>query len=299
MKIDEDVFIADLLSRLNHGDDVIVPPGDDCAGIRIDSETLLLLAVDQVVGDVHYHGVDAESPTPPKLAGRKLMARNLSDIAAMGGVPTHALTAIAWRKDGGRERLNEFMDGVRECAEAFGVDLVGGDLCASSNEASSLTIVGRVEPGNVCLRRNAKVGDRILVTGYFGGSLRSGRHLTFEPRLQEGRWLATHGFTRCMIDVSDGLQKDLHRICSASSTAARIDGRVIPTHSECCASDALMDGEDYELLFTVPKAMMGDLSVAWPFDTALTEIGEIVEGSSGTVSIEPTGELGRGFDHFV
>ncbi len=299
MRIDEDEFLDELLPTLRHGADLLVPPGDDCAGIVSDSEHVLLMAVDQVVGGVHYFGTESDDPTPIGLAGRKLMARNLSDVAAMGGVPSHALTAISWPKSADRRRLDEFMAGVRECAEEYDVDLIGGDLCSSPTESASLTIVGRVEVRNLCLRRNARPGDRIFVTGRFGGSLASGRHLTFSPRLREGRWLATQRLTSCMIDVSDGLLKDLERICAASAVAADMVAEAIPRHDGCSLQSALYDGEDYELIVIVPQSCVNQLRSTWPFEVGLAEIGQICEMRAERVRVDGMTVSGdAGFDHF-
>jgi thiamine-monophosphate kinase len=299
MRIDEDAFIGDVCSRLSHGPDLIVPPGDDCAGIRIDSTHVLLMAVDQVVGGIHYFGNDSDTPTPPRLAGRKLLARNLSDIAAMGGVPSHALTSIAWPKSADRDRLDAFMGGVIECAVEYKVDLIGGDLCASQAESASLTIVGKVEEKHLCLRSRAKAGNRIFVTGEFGGSLETGKHLTFAPRLEEGRWLATQGFTQCMIDVSDGLQKDLGRLCHASALSAMIQGDSVPRTPGCDLNQALLDGEDYELAFAVSPENAQDLVSRWPFQTALSDIGYFDSEVPGKVTIDSIAATDQsGYDHF-
>jgi thiamine-monophosphate kinase len=299
MRIDEDAFIGDVCSRLSHGPDLIVPPGDDCAGIRIDSTHVLLMAVDQVVGGIHYFSSNSDTPTPPRLAGRKLLARNLSDIAAMGGVPSHALTSIAWPKNADRDRLDAFMDGVIECAVEYEVDLIGGDLCASQAESASLTIVGKIEEKHLCLRSRAKAGNRIFVTGEFGGSLETGKHLTFAPRLEEGRWLATQGLTQCMIDVSDGLQKDIGRICHASTLSAMIKGDSVPCTPGCDLNRALLDGEDYELAFAVSPKDAQDVLSRWPFQTALSDIGYFVEDTPGQVSIDSVVVTDMlGYDHF-
>lgn len=302
MPINEDEFLAALIPTLNQAKDVVVPPGDDCAAIVFNEDTLMLFAVDQVVEDVHYAGVRSGHRTDPNLAGRKLVARNVSDIAAMGGTPKYALTAIGMPRSEDSTRLEAFATGVKSAADAFGLSLIGGDLTAASSEFASLTIIGTVPKKQVCLRANAKAGERVFVTGAFGGSLASGRHLTFEPRADEGRWLAGHGITTCMIDVSDGLIKDLSRLAQASGLSAVVNEITIPKHDGCSEKQALYDGEDYELIFSVHEGMVQQLLSTWPFAVPITDIGYFTEAQSATVYSESRPGIvldsDEMFDHF-
>ncbi len=299
MAISEDGFLGGFLPTLQQDASVVVPPGDDCAAIDLGTDQLLLAAIDQVAAGSHYYGADAETPTPPELAGRKLLARNLSDIAAMGGTPTYILASIGLPFDSSEDRLKRFAAGMVALAEEFGVSLVGGDLGKAPSETASLTILGTVARDRICLRTNAKPGDAIFVTGHFGDSLASGRHLRFQPRIAEGKWLAEHDFTRCMIDTSDGLLKDLERICKASAVAATLDPTTIPCNTDLHA--ALLDGEDYELIVAVPAEKTSLLEEAWPFNTALTRIGSFQAGKA--IVFDDTGtsireQFGEGFEHF-
>ncbi len=169
---------------------------------------------------------------------------------------------------------------------------------------SSLTILGSAREDRLLLRTGARAGDVLLATGSFGGSLPSGRHLTFEPRLAEGRWLAEQG-CRCGIDVSDGLLKDASRLAAASGLTIELDLESVP---RACVADekvgldqALLDGEDYELLASIAADRVGDLLEAWPFQAKLTAIGRCLAGGAGVV--DPAGhdllpKLSRGYRHF-
>lgn len=280
MKIDEARFLAQLLPRLPVAAEVVIPPGDDCAAIPFGRDELLLIAVDQVAADTHYYGRDAAAPTPPEQAGRKLLARNLSDIAAMGGIPKYAVLAVAAPADCPESWLTAFADGVIQLAESEGVSLIGGDLGKGDTDVAALTILGTVPKGEVCRRTAGIAEQRLLVTGELGASLETGRHLTFMPRWREGRWLAEQGFTRCMIDLSDGLLADLTRLCDASKLAAELNSAAIPhavsaTHCPVTLEQALTDGEDYELLFTVDADQVELLRQTWPFSVPLTDVGRL------------------------
>ncbi len=300
MKLDEDHFLGQILPRLQHATDLEVPPGDDCAAIRLDAhgDRLLLLAVDQVVAGTHYLYAETE----PRLIGHKLLARNLSDIAAMGGIPRFALVAGGFPPDTQQERALAVMEGIIALAEAHHVAVIGGDVGRCPNEVLSLTIIGEVEREFVCRRNGARSGDLIFVTGVLGGSFPSGHHLQFAPRLAEGRWLAREKYATAMIDVSDGLFKDLQRILTASGCAAHLDPRDLPCRNGFSPQSALFDGEDYELLFTVSAERATALVREWPFDTALTQIGRITTDRSAGTIVDPAGrEIGRieqAFNHF-
>jgi thiamine-monophosphate kinase len=292
MRAEQD-FLADLLPRLGGADEsIVLPPGDDCAALRWAPGELLLLAVDQLVEGVHYY-----PDTDPALAGRKLLARNLSDIAAMGGRPLWALAALAFPADRPDAWVEAFVDGMLALAEARGVRIIGGDVAAAPLATGSLTIVGRVRDEHLCRRDAAAAGDLLLATGSFGDSLASNRHLTFEPRLAEGAWLAEGGWTHCMIDISDGLLTDLRRLCKASALGAVLDPLAIPANGSLAG--ALSDGEDYELLFAISADRLGALQASWPFATPLTPLGTFVADSACKVR-KPDGEAygHTGFEHF-
>ncbi len=301
MRIDEDEFIKSLLPTLTADDTVAISPGDDCAALYLGGGELLLLAVDQVAADSHYFGPDSAEPTPPELAGRKLLARNLSDIAAMGGRPRYALLAVSLPEAASPERLAAFIRGVRELAAEYNVHIIGGDLAGAPAEVGSLTILGTVAEGRVCRRNAARAGEGVFVTGEFGNSLASEKHLRFRPRLEEGQWLAQGAWTQCMIDASDGLLKDLGRLCRASELRARLEESAIPRTTGADLEQALLEGEDYELIFSVPPDKAADLREEWPFETRLTEIGQFEAGDPVVINSageDLTSKYGPTFDHF-
>jgi thiamine-monophosphate kinase len=230
---------------------VLVGPGDDCALLRTGNATLV--AVDQLVEGRHY---DPASASLEQIA-RKLVARNVSDIAAMAGTPTAALCAAALRDDD--DSADRLFDALHRVAAAMGCPLIGGDIARTTGPTIlSLTILGDPHPSRgVVLRSTAQVGDHVWLTGAeagaVGGSLESGHHLTFEPRVDEARALADALGEKlhAMIDLSDGLGMDAGRVAAASSVGLEIDLRRVPLRPP--ATDPLRaagDGEDYELLFT-------------------------------------------------
>ncbi|OPZ24854.1 MAG: Thiamine-monophosphate kinase [Lentisphaerae bacterium ADurb.BinA184] len=277
----EDRFFQELFARLPRPPGgVVVPPGDDCAAVTVPEGRLLLFAVDQVVGGRHYvaHG---PADTPPRLVGRKVLARNLSDVAAMGGTPTYCVVSAALPPQRSEGWLNEVLDGVVALAAEYGVHMIGGDLSAAPHdEVVSLAILGEVEAARVCRRGGARAGDLLLATGRFGDSFPSGHHLSFVPRLREGQWLAGSGAVTAMIDVSDGLLLDASRLARASGQAVALHPERVPLRTpQTSLAAALHDGEDYELLAAVRRDRAEALLAGWPFgDVPLTALGEFVPG---------------------
>lgn len=278
----EDCFFRELFGRLPpSGVEVVVPPGDDCAALRLgDGDMLTLVAVDQLVADRHYLAGGA-SPTPARLVGRKLLARNLSDIAAMGGTPRYCLVAASFSPDRTETWMYAFYDGIAELATEYGVAMVGGDLArAPHDDVSSLTILGEVRETELCRRSGATPGDLLFVTGSFGQSFTTGHHLEFQPRCREARWLASHGLVAAMIDVSDGLARDTFRLCQASGAGAVLYPDQIPRRLPATTlAEAFHDGEDYELVLAVQPRFREVLVSEWPFpEVQLTCIGHVVPG---------------------
>ena len=232
--------------------------GDDLASLKWQADDLLLVGVDQVIDGVHF---DSSLHTPEQI-GRKAMNRNLSDCAAMGCLPAAALAAVALPRDFSLERAKQLYQGLHEAGEAFNCPLVGGDTASWDGKlVLSVTILGRSAGQKPVTRAGAKAGDGIFVTGPLGGSM-LGRHVTFEPRVKLGREIAPHA--SAMIDLSDGLSRDLGHICRASGVGAIIEAAAVPIHPDAvqlsqrdgvaALEHALNDGEDYELLFTSPDA---------------------------------------------
>ncbi len=287
------------------GNSVVRGIGDDCAVLRGDNpRNYLLYTCDPVVEGIHYRPTD-----PPRKVGWKTMARNLSDIAAMGGVPRWAVVSIGLRRGTDARWVKQLYAGLQAAATAFGCQIVGGDTTHVRHEQFVVVaLVGEVERARITLRSGAKVGDSILVTGTLGGSLR-GKHLSFTPRIHEARWLVAHFPVHAMIDLSDGLSSDLHRLAEASprGIAFEIHAAEIPISRAARGnlSAALRDGEDFELLFTLDPRHVTALRQKWArrFRTGLTEIGRVVNSKHKVALIQRDGSrqplTAAGYDHFA
>jgi thiamine-monophosphate kinase len=243
--------------------------GDDCAVIP-PARGRELITVDPVI-----HGIHFDRRTPPREAGAKLFKRNLSDIAAMGGKPRAAVVALALDGKTSLAWLAEFHRGMAGESRRHGVAIVGGDVARLPGSfVATMTLVGEA-PGRVLTRAGARAGDAIYVTGTLGRSRPTGHHHAFTPRLREGAWLAGRSEVHAMMDISDGLAKDLAAL-TPRSLAAAIEGALIPRRDGANLREALCDGEDYELVLA---AAPGALEIPWrrAFPrTRLTRIGTFV-----------------------
>ncbi|MBL9190371.1 MAG: thiamine-monophosphate kinase [Opitutaceae bacterium] len=230
--------------------------GDDCA-VLAPSRGRQLITVDPVIFGQHFDDTIA-----PKSVAEKLLKRNLSDLAAMGGRPVAAVLALALDPRTKQLWLEKFYRGLATCARRHRVAIVGGDIAqATGGLVASLTLLGettgprvvtRTGP-RVVTRTGARTGDRIFVTGVLGGSLRSGHHFRFTPRLAEGRWLARQRDVRAMMDVSDGLAKDLRALTPRGCVPALV-AAALPLRAGCDVRAAVTDGEDYELVFALARS---------------------------------------------
>jgi thiamine-monophosphate kinase len=222
--------------------------GDDCAVLPSPSRGPQLITVDPVVYQRHF-----DDAVPPRAAGEKLLKRNLSDLAAMGGRPSAAVLALVLDARTSRSWLEKFYRGLAASARRYRVPVVGGDVAQADGViAATLTLLGEAAGPRVVTRSGARRGDWIYVTGALGGSLASGHHYRFTPRLAEGAWLARQPDVRAMMDVSDGLAKDLHAITPPGAAPAIEAGRV-PRRAGADLRAALTEGEDYELLFALRR----------------------------------------------
>jgi thiamine-monophosphate kinase len=239
--------------------------GDDLALLKWPANDLLLVGVDQVIDGVHFDS----SVHSPEQIGRKVINRNLSDCAAMGCLPAAAVVAVALPKAVSIEYAKQLYVGLRDAAGAHDCAIVGGDTATWDGKlVVSVTVLGRSDGVRPVMRGGAIAGNEIYVTGPLGGSI-LGRHLTFEPRVALGRKLAS--VATAMIDLSDGLSRDLGHICRASGVGAVIESKLVPIHSDAvelslrngvsALEHALNDGEDYELLLTGPAGIDGAIRV--------------------------------------
>ncbi|QYK48066.1 MAG: thiamine-monophosphate kinase [Phycisphaeraceae bacterium] len=251
---------------------VLLGPGDDCAVVRTGSRSVL--TVDQVVEGRHF-----APGTAIDLIARKAVARSISDLAAMACRPVCALATGLLPSGYGHAR--ELTERLHHWANRWSCPIVGGDIATSpAGTPLSLTVtaLGELrEDEPPITRAGARPGDDVYVTGALGGSLASGRHLVFEPRVEDALWLrATLGTDlTSMIDLSDGLGRDGARIAVASGVIVEVDAASLPLHAGTGGwQHAIGDGEDYELLFTVRRSL-GSVARS-PYGTPLTRIGRVV-----------------------
>jgi thiamine-monophosphate kinase len=298
---------------------LLLGPGDDAAVWRAGGRWMLA-TTDTMVAGVHF--------LPGRVAWRdvgwKALASNVSDIAAMGGTPTYALVTLCIPPGIDADALDELYLGLRECAEAFGVSVVGGDVVAASEFVITVALSGEAEADRggapLLLRRDAaRAGDVIAVTGSLGGSaaglrtLHEGavlralidRHMRPQPRIQAGS-RAPHVGLRCGIDISDGLVQDLGHVCRASLVAAEISAAQVPVDEAAASAypaDALMmaltGGEDYELALVGDEAAIAQLGAE--VDVPITVCGRIVTGEPIVRVLDESGaemQIERGgWDH--
>lgn len=254
--------------------------GDDCAVIPPTNHRQLV-TTDPVIFGQHF-----DVSVPPRSVGAKLLKRNLSDIAAMGGRPVAAVISLALAPQTSVRWLEQFYRGLAATARQYRVAIVGGDITQGPANffGAFLTLHGESTGARVVTRSGARTGDHLFVTGQLGGS-RAGHHFKFKPRLAEGRWLAAQPDVVAMMDISDGLAKDVHSVTPRGLVAAVSPARIPASRAARAAArkskspawvHALTDGEDFELLVVVRGTSDPAKFVArWnrQFDLRLTLIG--------------------------
>lgn len=297
--------------RPDKADHVVTGIGDDMAVLRLGNETLLI-TTDTLLDGVHFK----TETTDLEQIGAKAMACSLSDCAAMASIPCAAVVAVSLAKTMSMEDAQQLQKGFQKQGEKFNCPIVGGDTTSWDHPlAITVTMLSRTnkEP----IRRNgAQVGDSILVTGELGGSLESGKHLNFTPRLDEVARIAEVVDLHAMIDISDGLSADLGHICEQSHLSAILDEVAIPLSNaarqkESPLDAAMGDGEDFELLFCISPADADKLMANWRKDSSvrLSCIGQmidpkmdIVDGNSQMYLRKINGKIeplaAKGWEHF-
>lgn len=286
---------------------VVLGIGDDAALLRLRPGEAVVVTTDALVEGVHF---DFAQETP-RVAGRRALAANLSDLAAMGARPLGFVVALAAPAATPVAHALGLARGMLDLALRFECPLVGGNVARASEISLAITVLGAVRRGRALLRSGARAGDRVFVTGTLGGAAlaraRGRVRGAAEPQVAAGRALARMRGVGACIDVSDGLAADLAHVCRASRVAARIDAARLPTppgFAAACArvgrdprALALAGGEDYELLFTARGPSANAVGLARRLGVAVTEIGRIERGKPVVHGL-PRGFGDGGFRHF-
>ena len=310
--MDEFSFIRYLEKKIPNASRVCVGIGDDAAVLSVNKSKKLVVSTDVIVENVDFK---IKTLSPEKI-GRKALAVNLSDLAAMGAAPTAFVISVGKPSYITSSWLKRFYKGLLSLAKKYNVACVGGDFSSSKEFFASVTIFGEASSHQIVKRSGAKSGDWIAVTGALGGSFLQHHH-DFMPRVREGLFLVKHITPTAMIDISDGLVQDLSHILKASKVGATLNLDKIPVsrdarktsrgNEEKALASALSDGEDFELLFTVPPGKKAMLEKIWEKKfpkVFLKWIGEIKRGSS-RISWRQNGKtvaapklFQKGFSHF-
>lgn len=309
--------------------DSILGIGDDCAVIPWKENESLLVTTDMLIEDIHF----LRKKIPPSDLGYKSLAVNLSDIAAMGGVPHSAYISIGIPKDIEVEWLDDFYAGLRQLAENTGVFLLGGDTTKSpAHLVINIAVVGIIKSSTIKYRSSAKCSDIICVTDYIGDSggglnilleerpidhdaeYLIQRHHRPRPHLQEGFWLAQQDGVNAMMDVSDGIDSDLHRIMERSLCGSRINIESLPISPQLqrlsskynwnAHEIAATGGEDYCLLVTIQPDKFAEIAKMFEkeFKKPLYNIGKITDEENVLRYFESGKEIifgKHGYNHFV
>ena len=274
--------------------------GDDAALLNASANEQFVVATDLLCEGVHFRDV------PHQFIGRKALAVNLSDLAAMGAKPLAAFVSLLLPRSMTSRQVESLMNGMLELADEFELQIAGGDTNAWDGLlAVNVAVVGSVAAGRGLLRSSARLGDAIIVTGELGGSI-YGKHYSFTPRLQEITSIRDVVEVHAAIDVSDGLLLDLHRLTQESNCGAEVELESIPiskaayqdnASSKVAQRRALSDGEDFELIFTTSDEDATRLITNPPTGTRLSKIGRIVSKPGLRSAGDGTELKPIGFEH--
>lgn len=314
--INSEFKLIDRIKKITETKDknIVTGIGDDTAVLKKGSNKYLLFTCDCLVENIHF----PLNYTPPKDLGWKALAVNVSDISAMGGLPTYAIVSLILNEKIDEEWIDELYKGFKEFIKEYPLSVVGGNISRSNSSiVIDIAMLGEVEKNKFVKRSGAKVGDLIVVTGTLGDS-KAGmetlkkrhrnlslckRHLHPTPRLKEIKNIVSRVNLNSMIDISDGLTQDLSHILEASNVSATIDKAKIPLSPQLkefagnkAINFALEGGEDYEMLFTLSKKEAKKLPPKIG-ETKLTVIGEIKKGNS-KIFLDGKEIKPKGFNHF-
>ena len=288
--------IRRIVAKLGEHPELVVGAGDDCAVCAVPATgSDQVFTTDPLVEGVHFLAGEK-----PERVGHKAVGRVLSDIAAMGAAPQWILVNVVAPPESGIDYLERVYDGMNGLCERFGTVIIGGDLAQGPVFELHVFGTGLVPSGNALLRSGATVGDLIYVTGPLGCSL-EGKHLDFMPRVEEGLFLRESGAVNSMMDISDGLATDLRHIISQSGVGAILDRGQIPSNGSL--EQALFDGEDFELLLTVPEEQANVLEDTWRerFSSTLHRVG-VISDKAGVLELSADGCVeviqSKAFEHF-
>lgn len=312
-------LLAEIVSSAKPSQPLLIGIGDDASAWQTE-KAISLATTDTLVQGVHF---TAEADWNE--LGWKAMAVNLSDIAAMGGVPQYALVSLSLPGEIEVEKVKDLYYGMRQAGEEFVVTIAGGNITKSPTTVITVTLLGKALNEAILTRSTAKPGEKILVTGYLGSSAGGLRaltqklnlepeamsflrqaHLKPKPRVSEGQVLFRQG-VKTAIDISDGLLADLNHLCQASHVGARLRIDWLPIHPivkrifpQDSIDLALAGGEDYELLFTAPPEIINRVTES--LGCPVSVIGEIIEGEGINLIDEegrPFPQVERGWEHFI
>ena len=308
-------LIKHLTKSPDNNPEIICGIGDDCAVIRLANDSCQLITTDMMVENDHF----SFKWFTPAQVGKKLMESNVSDIISMGGIPQYVFLSMSLKKDTTVEFLENFFNGLKESAARHKVLLLGGDTTHGTEYVFNLTLTGIVPETLLCLRSMAQPGDLIAVTGNLGGStaglkllLKNKKgylsdHLEPKSRTSEEAALIAR-YANAMIDVSDGLGSEVRHICNRSNTGAEILLEKIPLSEDTVRSAqtlesdpydfALYGGEDFELVFTIPRESIDTLKQKF---SDFSIVGRITESSKGIHIIKEGKKYPvlQGYDHFA
>lgn len=277
--------------------DVFCGIGDDTAVIRYNASEYLLFTTDMLAEGVHF-----KRNIKPEGIGHKALACSISDIAAMGGVPSYAVISFGAPGRTSLVFVSGVFRGINKLAKQFKVSIVGGDTIKSDKVIVNVSLLGKVRKKELVLRGGAKKGDVIFATGPLGRSLKNGKHVSFIPRIKESQFLVKKFKPSSMIDISDGLVSDLRHILEDSSVGAILHEESIPKMPKANLQNALYDGEDFELLFTLSPQKAKRLSKLRATRFKFYEIGRIVDKRNGLQLADKKGKKSgikkRGYEHF-
>lgn len=269
-------LINKIKKQVGSSSSVICGIGDDAAVVPLSSEKYLLLTTDMLAEGIHF-----TKRIPATAIGHKAIAASISDIAAMGGIAKYAVVSLGVPASCSSEFVLALYRGLEKTAKKFHINVVGGDTVRCPKVIINVALTGEVKKNEIVYRNGARRGDQIFVTGPLGRSLASGWHFRFVPRVAEAKYLVEKYHPTSMIDLSDGLAADLGHILKESRAGAIIEEKLLVRRRGANLKDALYDGEDFELLFTLSAAHARKYRDQAKKKYQFTRIGEIVDHQKG------------------